>query len=134
MHRFDHLCYQILIRIIINFTYILYLFRLLISMSLTPEEQEIRTIQHWFHNWSESQRQEFFKVLVADIKPDVQDLENGIQSLTFLKQTPTTFQCQIRQFSLWFSNWSLEGKKKFEIKLLEIDPDFVFSLSEKINQ
>lgn len=116
----------------INFSYIL--FRLLVSMSLTPEEQEIRTIQHWFCNWSESQRQEFLKVLVSNIKPDVPDLESGLQSLTFSRQTPTTFQCQLKQFSLWFSNWSLEGKKKFEIKLLEIDPDFVFLLSEKINQ
>lgn len=116
----------------INFSYIL--FRLLVSMSLTPEEQEIRTIQHWFCNWSESQRQEFLKVLVSNIKPDVPDLESGLQSLTFSRQTPTTFQCQLKQFSLWFSNWSLEGKKKFEIKLLEIDPDFVFLLSEKINR
>lgn len=103
-------------------------------MSLTPEEQEIRTIQHWFNNWSEPQREEFLKVLVANIKPDVLNLESGLQSLTFSRLTPTTFQCQLRQFSLWFSNWSLEGKKKFEIKLLEIDPDFVFLLSEKINQ
>lgn len=119
----------------INFSYILlFLFRLLVFMSLTPEEQEIRTIQHWFCNWSESQRQEFFKVLVANIKPDVSDLETGLQSLTFSREAPTTFQCQLKQFSLWFSNWSLKGKKQFEIKLLEIDPDFVSLLTEKINQ
>ena len=103
-------------------------------MSLTPEEQEIRIIQHWFRNWSEYQKQEFFKVLISYIKPDVSDLENGLQSLTFCRQTPTTFQCQLRQFSLWFSNWSLQGKQKFQIKLLEIDPDFVSLLLEKINQ
>lgn len=103
-------------------------------MSLSPEEQEIRIIQHWFLNWSESQRQEFLKVLISNIKPDVQDLESGLQSLTFSRQTPTTFQCQLRQFSLWFSNWSLQGKNKFQIKLLEIDPNFVFLLLEKISQ
>lgn len=103
-------------------------------MSLTPEEQEIRIIQHWFNNWSEPQKEEFLKVFVANIKPDVLNLESSLQSLTFARLTPTTFQCQLRQFSLWFNNWSLEGKIKFEIKLLEIDPNFVFLLSKKINQ
>lgn len=103
-------------------------------MSLSPEEQEIQIIQHWFRSWSESQRQEFLKVLISNIKPDVSDLESGLQTLTFFVQTPTTFQCQLRQFSLWFRNWSFQGKKKFQIKLLEIDPDFVLLLSEKINQ
>lgn len=103
-------------------------------MSVSPEEQEIRIVQHWFRNWSESQRQHFLQFLIKQIQPDVSDLVNGLQSLTFFGQSPTTFECQLRQFSLWFDNWSFQGKKAFRIKLLEVDPNFVSLLSQNINQ
>lgn len=103
-------------------------------MSLNPEEQEILIVQHWFSLWSESQRLQFLQVLIGKTEPDISHLVDGLQSLTFLGQSPSTFQCQLRQFSLWFDSWSFQGKKKFRIKLLEVDPNFVFLLSQNINQ
>lgn len=109
------------------------LYRYIEFMSFSPEEQEIQIVQHWFRNWSESQRLKFLTFFVEKIEPSVTNLECTLENLSFEGQSPTIFQCQLRQFSSWFDHWSFEGKKKFKIKLLEVDPNFISLLNQSLN-
>lgn len=102
-------------------------------MSLSSEEQEIRCIQHWFRNWTESQRAEFLELLVEKYSIDSLNLERNFELLKISSECPSVFQCQLKQFSLWFDDWSLIGKESLNLKLLEVDRHFVESLYKRIN-
>lgn len=90
-------------------------------MSFAPEEQEIRIVQYWYRNWSKSQRLEFWNYLTAKTDSNILELTDSLERLSFSRQSPTTFECQLRQFSVWFENWSFQGKNNFRIKLIEVD-------------
>ncbi|GBL99357.1 hypothetical protein AVEN_206774-1 [Araneus ventricosus] len=102
-------------------------------MSLTPEEQEIRCVQHWFRNWTQPQRAEFLNLLTEKYSPDTLDLGRNFESLRISSNCPSVFDCQLKQFSLWFDEWSFKGKENLNLKLLEVDRPFVELLYSKIN-
>lgn len=96
------------------------------------EEEQIKILRHWYCNWSEAERQIFLKSL-RDKLNIVSSLANSLASLSVSDKTPTTFDCQLQRFSLWFDNWSFEGKNIFLNKLLEVDPQIHCLLLNKIN-
>lgn len=96
-------------------------------MSLSVSEQEIRCVQHWFKNWSETQRSKFGELLIQK-QSDISLLESCFNSLNISSNCPSVFECQLRQFSLWFDNWSSKEKESLIVKLIEVDRSFVISL------
>ncbi|KAF8793647.1 Cell division cycle protein 23 like protein [Argiope bruennichi] len=80
-------------------------------MSLTSEEQEIRCVQHWFQNWTPPQRAEFLNLLIDKYSPDTLDLGRNFELLQISSNCPSVFECQLKQFSLWFDEWSLKAQQ-----------------------
>ncbi len=95
-------------------------------MALTVQEQEVRTVLHWFSTWSHYQRLDFMTDLVNKaVPPDVDSLFEGMKTLKVNDKPPTIFQCQMKLFTDWFTHWPDKHKDDFVRKLGEISPEFV---------
>ncbi|KFM72952.1 hypothetical protein X975_03776, partial [Stegodyphus mimosarum] len=98
-------------------------------MSFSPEEEQIRCTLHWFHNWNNTQRKEFLDVLKTQHLSHAEDLASSFESLKISRRSPSVFECQLKQFSLWFDEWSMQGRRSLFIKLLEVDQTLLARLS-----
>ncbi|CAL1530495.1 unnamed protein product [Lymnaea stagnalis] len=101
-------------------------------MSLGNVEKEIQCVLHWFTTWSHLQKQDFLKDLLDKLIPNyVDSLFDSMKSLGVSDKPPSIFQCQLKLFSQWFSNWTDAERKDFMIKIQCIDPGFVATFNEQ---
>ncbi|XP_072030755.1 uncharacterized protein C14orf119-like [Amphiura filiformis] len=95
-------------------------------MALSVQEQEFKTVLHWFSTWSPYQRQDFMSDLVNKaVPPDVDSLFDSMKTLKVNDKPPSIFECQIKLFTDWFNFWSEKHRDDFIRKLGEVAPEFV---------
>lgn len=103
----------------------------------TPTFQsQLRYLTQWFHEWSEMQRYDFLPILLIKFSPK-STLNGVIPSLEGLtteesSRPPSLFQCRIKLFRDWTTNWSDNEKEQFINALKSIDEDFMKKYEEEL--
>uniref|UniRef100_A0A8D8R6A7 Uncharacterized protein C14orf119 n=1 Tax=Cacopsylla melanoneura TaxID=428564 RepID=A0A8D8R6A7_9HEMI len=97
---------------------------------------QLRYLNQWFTEWSEMQRYDFLPILLN--KFSTQSKINGIiPSLESLSteenaRPPSLFQCRIKLFNEWTTNWSDNDKEQFINSLKNIDEEFLKKYEEEL--
>lgn len=102
----------------------------------TPTFQsQLRYLNQWFHEWSEMQRYDFLPVLLNKFsgKTSMNGIIPNLQSLSTEDSTrpPSLFQCRIKLFQEWTTNWSDSEKEQFINSLKSIDEEFMKKYDEE---
>ncbi|RWS12310.1 uncharacterized protein B4U79_14221 [Dinothrombium tinctorium] len=95
--------------------------------------EEMAYLATWFAEFSEMQKDDFFKILVNkyggadcdDTATAAASMVNGVNGLQVNDRPPSIFKCRMKLFNEWFTNWSDEEKQDFLIRLKNIDADFM---------
>ncbi|KAH9509073.1 hypothetical protein Btru_048965 [Bulinus truncatus] len=95
-------------------------------MALNNVEREIQCVTHWFKGWSPMQKEDFLKDLLDKLIPNnVEALFDSMKSLGVGDRPPSIFQCQLKLFSEWFSQWTDSERNDFIVQLQCIDTSFM---------
>ncbi|BFZ07634.1 hypothetical protein BsWGS_10673 [Bradybaena similaris] len=104
-------------------------------MSLSHVEREMQCVTHWFSGWSAFQKQDFQKDLLDKLVPNNMDtLFDSMKSMGVKDKPPSIFQCQLKLFSEWFSQWTDSERNAFLLKLQVLDPDFVANFNKEADR
>ncbi|XP_030748169.1 uncharacterized protein C14orf119 [Sitophilus oryzae] len=103
--------------------------------SLSTEAQ-IRYLLQWFQEWSELQKSDFLLVLADNYahKAYVNGIVNSIANINCRDKPMSIFECRIKLFKEWFTQWNIEQKDTFLKKLGDIDPNFMEKLNAEIEK
>lgn len=106
-------------------------------------QTEIACTISWFSNWSNEQRQLFANNLIDEFhKPSAEEcvsldsLMKQLNDINLNKQNtegPSVFECQLKIFSKWCSNWDHNAKMDFWTKLKTHYPEFTTSIERESN-
>ncbi|XP_076314230.1 uncharacterized protein C14orf119-like [Tachypleus tridentatus] len=97
-----------------------------ITMSVSPQEIELRCVLHWFTLWTESQKTEFLELLLDKALPlNTGNISYRLEALTVQENSPSIFRCQLKLFSSWFDEWTDRERDNLLRKLQEKDTTFV---------
>ncbi|XP_059148309.1 uncharacterized protein C14orf119-like isoform X4 [Physella acuta] len=95
-------------------------------MALSNTEKEMECVSHWFRSWTTYQKEDFLKDLLNRLVPNYLDsLFSSMGALKVKDKPPSIFECQLKLFDQWFSQWTDADRSNFIIQLQCIDPDFV---------
>lgn len=101
------------------------------GMSKTHVEKEQQCICHWFQGWSFYQKQDFLQFLLDQAIPqNVETLFDAMGAMNVQDRPPSIFQCQLKLFGDWFSEWTDKERNDLMVWLAAADPAFM----EKFNQ
>ena len=104
-------------------------------MALSSKEKEIECVVHWFQNWSPMQKGDFLNDLLDKAVPAQLDtLMSAIKTMNVDDLPPSIFQCQLKLFTQWFSEWSDRERNDFILKLCEKDSAFVEKFNEALSK
>lgn len=104
-------------------------------MSLSNEERELRCVLSWFSHWDEQQKENFLSLLVEKAAPpDIQDLFEGLSSLSLSSNCLSVYQCQVKLFNQWFDTWTHSHRNRFLFNLQIRDQVFVEKFHTSVRQ
>lgn len=92
---------------------------------------ETDLIVKWFLEFSDMQKSDFFKILLkkyAGTRLDRDLVTSLLNDVQVSDQRPTIFNCRVKLFNEWFSNWSDEQKEALLSRLATADEDFSTAL------
>lgn len=95
--------------------------------ALTRQE-ELGYLVTWFTEFSEMQKSDFFKIILAKYAGSNVDAElvaSAVSELHVSDRPPTIFHCRMKLFGDWFANWSDEEKEELLIRLKNLDSSFM---------
>lgn len=98
-----------------------------------PCLREINCTVHWFKTWHVHQKACFMNDLVAKAVPHKVDLilEN-LNSMTMDDKPLSLFECQLRLFSSWFNEWTIDERNFMLERLESVDPAFVEQFRQNV--
>ncbi|XP_068098207.1 uncharacterized protein C14orf119 homolog [Hyperolius riggenbachi] len=97
--------------------------------------QEMRCVLHWFAQWTDAQRKQFFQDLLCKAVPGkLCFLLEGLDCLSLSAPPPSIFQCQMRLWDQWFQAWDEDERNEFLRRLRQQDPGFVAMFYEEVNR
>lgn len=104
------------------------------AMSLSSAEQNMQCVVHWFTYWSDLQKSDFLKDLVAKAVPwKVSTLLDAMTALDVSRKKPLSiFECQMKLFDQWFEEWTDKERNALMQQLEQIDTDFVSRFNEEV--
>ena len=118
-----------------------YFFR--VVMSSGKAHTEIACTLSWFSNWTPEQRAAFGNSLLNTFRELHTEDDISLASLTKEldnmcvgrgnKEGPSVFQCQLKIFCKWYSNWDMNCKKEFASRLKSQYPEFTNVLETECN-
>ena len=89
----------------------------------------------WFENWSLEQKREFSKILLEKEQGvssatslnegDINNLLANMDKMSLQSEGPSVFDCQLKIFSRWYTNWNSQERMEFLHQLSGKDPTFV---------
>ncbi|ENN70231.1 uncharacterized protein C14orf119 [Dendroctonus ponderosae] len=103
--------------------------------ALNPSAQ-LRYLLQWFGEWSELQKSDFLLILAENYahKAYVNGIVNSISNMNYNDKPMSLFECRIKLFKEWFTQWNIEMKENFLKKISEIDPIFFAKLNAEIEE
>ncbi|CAG9766400.1 unnamed protein product [Ceutorhynchus assimilis] len=98
--------------------------------------QQLRYMVQWFSEWSELQRSDFLPILADNYahRAYVNGIVNSISNMDCRDKPMSLFECRIKLFKEWFTQWNIELKEAFLKKIGEIDEKFVEKLNAEIEE
>ncbi|GLV36321.1 uncharacterized protein CBL_08815 [Carabus blaptoides fortunei] len=85
----------------------------------------------WFTEWSELQRTDFLPVLAEKMTniAYVNGIVNSIAGVNCQDKPMSLFECRVKLFREWVSQWNAEQRERLMKRIAEVDPSF----GEKLN-
>ncbi|KAK0050755.1 hypothetical protein Bpfe_019879 [Biomphalaria pfeifferi] len=81
------------------------------------------------------QKEDFLKDLLDKLVPNnIDTLFDSMKSLGVGDKPPSIFQCQLKLFSEWFSQWTDSERNDFMIKLHSIDASFMAKFNSEASR
>ncbi|KAG9486976.1 uncharacterized protein C14orf119 homolog [Eleutherodactylus coqui] len=97
------------------------------------QTQEMRSVLHWFSEWTDHQRNRFLQDLLCKAVPGkLCLLLDGLGSLQLSAPPPSLFQCQMRLWDQWFQSWDEDERNEFLRQLEQQDPNFVAQFYKEV--
>lgn len=107
------------------------------NMSTMSNETQLRYMIEWFQEWSEMQRNDFLGVLLENCGPSglVNGLVAGMEKLGCegSDRPPSLFQCRVKLFREWSSNWSQREKDSLLTAIKNTDSKFAEKYEERLS-
>jgi len=105
-------------------------------MSALNSNTQLRYLIQWFSEWSELQRSDFLPILAENYahKAYVNGIVNSISNMNCRDKPMSLFECRIKLFKEWFTQWNIEMKEAYLKKIGEIDPNFMEKLNAEIEE
>ncbi|XP_022905644.1 uncharacterized protein C14orf119 [Onthophagus taurus] len=99
-------------------------------MTMLSVDAQIRYLVQWFNEWSELQKSDFLPIMTEKYtnKPYVNGITNDIANINCQEKPMSLFQCRVKLFKEWFSQWNPEQRESFLKKILESDASFAEKL------
>lgn len=105
--------------------------------TMLSNEAQLRYMIEWFQEWSEMQRNDFLGVLLENCGPSglVNGLVTGLEKLDCEEsdRPPSLFQCRVKLFREWSSNWSQHEKDSLLTAIKNADSKFAEKYEEKLS-
>ncbi|XP_019869014.1 uncharacterized protein C14orf119 [Aethina tumida] len=103
-------------------------------MTMLSVDAQIRYLLQWFHEWSELQRSDFLPIMAEKYanKAYVNGIVNSISNVNCRDKPMSLFECRIKLFKEWFTQWNMEQKDSFLKQISEIDSSFAAKLNEEL--
>jgi len=105
--------------------------------TMLSNEAQLRYMIEWFQEWSEMQRNDFLGVLLENCGPEelVNGLVAGIEKLSCegSERPPSLFQCRVKLFREWSSNWSQYEKNSLLAAIKNTDSKFAEMYEERLS-
>ncbi|XP_076283836.1 uncharacterized protein LOC143210658 isoform X2 [Lasioglossum baleicum] len=106
--------------------------------ALLSNEAQLRYVIEWFQEWSEMQRSDFMSILLEQCGPAglVNGLVPRMETLGCAEgsdRPPSIFQCRIKLFREWSTNWSQQEKDSLISSIKNTDPVFAEKYEEKLS-
>ncbi|EFA06361.1 hypothetical protein TcasGA2_TC009237 [Tribolium castaneum] len=97
-------------------------------------DAQIRYLVQWFHEWSDLQRSDFVPILAEKYanKAYVNGIVNSIANVNCQEKPMSLFECRVKLFREWFSQWSADQKESFLKQIKEIDSGFADKLNAEL--
>ncbi|KAL3287112.1 hypothetical protein HHI36_001593 [Cryptolaemus montrouzieri] len=94
-------------------------------------EAQIRYLMQWFQEWSDLQKADFLPIMAEKYanKVYVNGIVNSISNVECRDKPMSLFECRVKLFKEWFSQWSIEQKEQFLKQITDLDSTF----AEKLN-
>jgi hypothetical protein len=104
---------------------------------MLSNEAQLRYMIEWFQEWSDMQRNDFLEILLENCGPSglVNGLMTGMEKLGCEEsdKPPNLFQCRIKLFREWSSNWSQCDKDSLLMTIKNMDSKFAEKYEEKLS-
>ncbi|XP_011866589.1 PREDICTED: uncharacterized protein C14orf119 [Vollenhovia emeryi] len=105
--------------------------------TMLSNEAQLRYMIEWFQEWSEMQRNDFLGVLLENCGPSglVNGLVAGMEKLDCegSDRPPSLFQCRVKLFREWSSNWSQCEKDSLLAAIKNTDSKFAEKYEERLS-
>ncbi|KAL0131066.1 hypothetical protein PUN28_002570 [Cardiocondyla obscurior] len=105
--------------------------------TMLSNEAQLRYMIEWFQEWSEMQRNDFLGVLLENCGPAglVNGLVSGMEKLGCegSDRPPSLFQCRVKLFREWSSNWSQYEKESLLSAIKNTDSTFAEKYEERLS-
>ena len=103
------------------------------NTSMDSKQQEMQCLLHWFRGWSDMQKGDFLKELMAKAVPQKMSvLFDAMDSLDMNDKPPSLFKCQMKLFNQWFDDWPDKMRNEFVMQMELIDPNFVAAFNAEV--
>ncbi|KAK9880589.1 hypothetical protein WA026_011829 [Henosepilachna vigintioctopunctata] len=92
---------------------------------------QIGYLIQWFQEWSELQKADFLPIMAEKYanRVYVNGIVNSISNVECRDKPMSLFECRVKLFKEWFSQWSIEQKEQFFKQITDLDPIFAEKLS-----
>lgn len=93
---------------------------------LPTKSEQLDYLVQWFLEYSDVQKDDFLMILIDKFSPNEEGtLPDSLKILNVSDHPPSIFQCRMKLFNEWFTNWSDEEKTDLLSRLSAIDEKFI---------
>ena len=104
-------------------------------MAMSHTDTEMKTVLHWFQEWSSFQKSYFLKDLVEKAVPtQLESLFDALETMSFTDKPYSLFRCQMKLFSQYFATWTDMERNYFVSLIEELDPEFVERFHDGVSE
>ncbi|KAL1501988.1 hypothetical protein ABEB36_007204 [Hypothenemus hampei] len=103
-------------------------------MTALNSTAQLQYLVQWFSEWSDLQRSDFLLILAENYahKAYVNGIVHSISNINCRDKPMSLFECRIKLFKEWYTQWNVDTKEAFLKRIGEIDANFIEKLNAEI--